>query len=32
MREDERYGRGNEVNTPELIGQRGRVRLTLLRF
>ena len=32
MREDERYGRSKEVNTPELIGQRLRVRVTMLRF
>ena len=30
MRDDERYGRSKEVNTPELIGQ--RVRVTMLRF
>ena len=34
MRDDERCGRSKEVNTPELIGQRVRVRVgvTLLRF
>ena len=34
MRYDERCGRSKEVNTPELIGQRVRVRLrvTMLRF
>ena len=32
VREDERCGRSKEVNTPELIGQRVRVRLTMLRF
>ena len=32
MRDDERYGRSKEVNTPELIGQRIRVRVTRLRF
>ena len=34
MRDDERYGRCKEVNTPELIGQRVRVmvRVTMLRF
>ena len=32
VREDERCGRYNEVNRPELIGQRVRVRVTLLRF
>ena len=30
--DDERYGRSKEVNTPELIGQRIRVRVTMLRF
>ena len=29
---DERCGRSKEVNTPELIGQRVRVRVTMLRF
>ena len=29
---DERCGRGKEVNTPHLIGQRIRVRVTMLRF
>ena len=32
MRHDERCGRGKEVNTPELIGQMVRVRVTMLRF
>ena len=32
VRDDERCGRSNEVNTPELIGQRVRVRATMLRF
>ena len=32
MRDDERYGRNKEVNRPELIGQRVRVRFTMLRF
>ena len=34
MRDDERCGRITEVNTPELIGQRVRVRVrvTILRF
>ena len=32
MSDDERCGRSKEVNTPELIGQRVRVRVTLLRF
>ena len=27
-----RCGRSKEVNTPELIGQRVRVRVTMLRF
>ena len=29
---DDRCGRSKEVNTPQLIGQRGRVRVTMLRF
>ena len=32
MRDDERCRRSKEVNTPELIGQRVRVRVTMLRF
>ena len=34
MRDDERCGRSKEVSTPELIGQRVRVRfrVTMLRF
>ena len=32
MRNDERCGRSKEVNTPELIGHRVRVRVTMLRF
>ena len=32
LRDDEKCGRSNEVNTPELIGQRVRVRVTMLRF
>ena len=32
VREDERCGRSKEVNTPELIGQKVRVRVTMLRF
>ena len=32
VRDDERYGRSKEVRTPELIGQRVRVRVTMLRF
>ena len=30
--DDERYGRSKEVNTPQLIGQRVRIRVTMLRF
>ena len=30
--DDDRCGRSKEVNTPELIGQRLRVRVTMLRF
>ena len=30
--DDERCERSKEVNTPELIGQRVRVRVTMLRF
>ena len=32
VRDDERCGRSNEVNIPELIGQRFRVRVTMLMF
>ena len=32
MRDDERCGRSKEVNTPELIGQKIRVTVTMLRF
>ena len=32
VRDDERCGRSMEVNTSELIGQRVRVRVTMLRF
>ena len=32
VRDDERRGRSKEVNRPELIGQRVRVRVTMLRF
>ena len=32
MRDDERCGRSTEVNTPQLIGQSGRVRVTMLSF
>ena len=31
VREDERFGRSKEVNTTVLIGQRVRVRVTVLR-
>ena len=30
--DDERCARSKEINTPELIGQRVRVRVTMLRF
>ena len=32
VRDDERCGRSKEVRTPELISQRVRVRVTMLRF
>ena len=32
MRDDERCGRTKKVNTPELIGQRVRVKVIMLRF
>ena len=34
VRDDERYGRSKEVNTPDLIGQRvrARARVTMLKF
>ena len=32
VREDDRCGRSKEVNRSELIGQRIRVRVTMLRF
>ena len=32
VRDDERCGRSKEVNTPELMGQRVRVRVTMLKF
>ena len=32
VRDGERCGRSKEVNTPELIGQRVRVKVTMLRF
>ena len=32
VRDDVRGGRSKEANTPELIGQRVRVRVIMLRF
>ena len=32
VRDDVRCARSKEVNTPELIGQRVRVRVTMLKF
>ena len=32
VKDDERCGRSKKANTPELIGQRVRVRVTMLRF
>ena len=32
VRDDERFSKNKEVNTPELIGRRVRVRVTMLRF
>ena len=32
VREDDRHGRSKDVNTPELIGQRIRVRVSMLKF
>ena len=32
VRDDERCERSKKVNTPELIGQRVRVRVTMLRL
>ena len=32
VRDDERCGRSKEVNRPQLIGQRVRVKVTMLRF
>ena len=32
MRDDKRCGRSKDVNTPELIGQKVRLRVTMLRF
>ena len=32
VRDDERCGRSKEVNTPEMVGQWVRVRVTMLRF
>ena len=30
--DDERCGRSKEVNTPDVIGQSVRIRVTMLRF
>ena len=32
VRDDERCGRSKEVNTPELIGRKLKVKVTMLRF
>ena len=32
VRDNERCGRNKEINTQELIGQRVKVRVTMLRF
>ena len=32
MRDDKKCGRSKEVNAPEFIGQRARVKVTMLRF
>ena len=32
VRDSERFGRSKEFSTPELIGQRLRVRVTMFRF
>ncbi len=32
VRDDERCGRSKEVNTPQLIAERVRVRVTMLRL
>ena len=32
VRDDERCGKSKDVKTPELIGQRVRVRVTILGF
>ena len=32
VRDDERYGRSKEINRTELIGQRVRIKVTILRF
>ena len=32
VRDDERCGKSKEVNTPQLIGQSVRVRVTMLKF
>ena len=32
VKDDERYDRSKEINTPELIGQTVKVRVTMSRF
>ena len=32
VRDNKRFWKSKEINTPELIGQRVRVRITMLRF
>ena len=32
VKDDDRCGKSKEVNRPELIGKRVRVRVTMLRF
>ena len=32
VRDEEKCGSSKEINTPEVIGQRIRVRVTMLRF
>ena len=32
VRDDERFGRSKEANTSELIGQRVKVKVTMLKF
>ena len=32
VRDDKRCGRCKEINTPQLIGQRVRIRVTRMRF